>query len=82
MNCRGTCINPKDLVTLRARVLHGIASDGYDQTHVKSENPRVAQCKFSALSNSLRRFGTLFGPKIVFTVSGGINDLPEGARAA
>jgi hypothetical protein len=33
---------------------------GSDQMQIKSQNPLVPQCKFSALTNSERHHGTLF----------------------
>jgi hypothetical protein len=67
---------PKDpLVALSTRVLHGIASNGSDQTHVKSENPLVARCKFSALTNSQQHHGTLFDTVGACPVGLGINHL-------
>lgn len=46
--------------------------------HVKSENPLVTQCKFSALTNSPRRHGTLLDAGGGWVVNLGINDLRSG----
>jgi hypothetical protein len=43
--------------------------------HVKSENPLVPQCKFSALTNSPRHHGTLFDARSGCIDSFEISDL-------
>jgi hypothetical protein len=48
---------------------------GWDQVRVKSENPLVPQCKFSALTNLSRHQGTLLDAVLVASSVAEINEL-------